>query len=315
MGKILRNITDILHMIKFSHSVFALPFAIMAAFLAADGGKGGFCGWGKLFLIVWCMVCARSVAMTFNRIVDDRIDGRNPRTAGRAIPAGKISVKKAGMFLFLCSFFFAVGTYLFWKPLNLHLPDAVGGGGWFGYGNYWPMILGFPVLLFICLYSYSKRFTWASHFWLGASLMLAPLSAWIAISPPDGPLIAGPVLILSGAVFLWSSGFDIIYSCQDIAIDRQEGLYSLPANLGLSTALWISRVSHSLAITLLLWLGWQGNLGRIYLAAVVVAGGLLIIEHLLVRTGKMTYVATAFGTINGVISLILAAAVIFDVMY
>jgi len=315
MSKILGNITDIFHMIKFSHSVFALPFAIMAAFLAANGGRGGFCGWGKLFLIVLCMVCARSVAMSFNRIVDARIDARNPRTRDRAIPTGKISVKKAGIFLFFCSFFFAIGTYLFWKPLYLHLPDAAGGGGWFGYGNYWPMILGFPVLLFICLYSFSKRFTWASHFWLGASLMLAPLSAWIAISPPDGPLIAAPALILSGAVFLWSSGFDIIYSCQDTAIDRREGLYSLPANLGVSTALWISRLSHSLAITLLLWLAWQANLGKIYLTAVVITGVLLIIEHSLVRKGEMTYVATAFGTINGVISMVLAAATIFDIMY
>ncbi|MBN1764152.1 MAG: UbiA family prenyltransferase [Sedimentisphaerales bacterium] len=291
-------------MIRFSHSVFALPFAVMAAFLAGDAGRPGFCGWGRLGLIVWCMVWARSVAMTFNRIVDARLDGRNPRTAGRAIPAGKLTMKQATIFLYLCVFLFGVGTYLFWRPVL----------GWFGYGNVWPVLLSVPVLMFICLYSFSKRFTWGSHFWLGASLMLAPVGAWIAVSPPGGAVVSMTAFILGGAVLLWTAGFDIIYACQDIAVDRRDGLYSLPANLGEDTALWISRCCHCLVITLLLLLGIRARLGYIYLVAVTVTAVLLIIEHVLIYQAGMKHIRIAFGTINGIISILLAGATIWDVM-
>ena len=118
-------------------------------------------------------------------------------------------------------------------------------GDWLGYGNYWPTILAAPVLVFICMYSYTKRFTWASHFWLGASLMLAPVAAWVAVSPPEGPAVAATPVVLGIAVLLWTAGFDIIYACQDIEVDRKEGLYSLPARLGQPGALWVSRLCHS----------------------------------------------------------------------
>jgi len=291
-------------MIKFSHTLFALPFAIMATFLAGQGGQGGFCGWDKLGLIFLCMIFARSVAMTFNRIVDADIDARNPRTAARAIPAGQVSKRNAWWFLTVCAGAFLVMTYFFWKPM----------GSIFGFGNYWPLIFAGPVLLFICLYSFTKRFTWASHFWLGASLMMAPVGAWIAVCPPEGPILSLPAWILGGAVLLWTAGFDIIYACQDIHIDQRDGLYSLPAHFGVTLSLWISRCCHSLSITLLLLLALHAHLGIIYLSAVLVTALLLVVEHLLVRGGKMTHIKIAFGTLNGIISLLLAAATICDII-
>jgi 4-hydroxybenzoate polyprenyltransferase len=297
---IIKTIVIILQMIKFSHTVFALPFALMAAFLAAHGGKGGFCGWGKLTLIILCMVFARSVAMTFNRIVDARIDALNPRTADRPLPAGKLTAQNAWWFLFACSVLFGVATCLFWKPL----------GPWFGYGNFWPIALALPVLIFICLYSFTKRFTWASHFWLGASLMLAPVGAWIAICPPDGPVLSPVALVLGLAVLLWVGGFDIIYACQDIKYDQRDGLYSLPARLGVPLSLWISRTCHCLTITALLLIALLVQLGAFYLTAVLLSAVLLIAEHLLVRIGR---VKLAFD-LNGLVGLLLAAATITDIL-
>jgi 4-hydroxybenzoate polyprenyltransferase len=307
---VIRKIATILRMIKFSHSVFALPFAIMAFFLAGNAGTPGFPGWDRLALIVWCMVWARSVAMTFNRIADARLDARNPRTADRAIPAGQLSIKQAYLFLYISAFLFAAGTFLFWRPIGL----SSTGPRWFGYGNYWPVWLSLPTLLFICLYSYTKRFTWASHFWLGASLMLAPVGTWVAVSPPIGPVISSTALILGFAVLLWTAGFDIIYACQDVTVDRRDGLYSIPAKLGLTTALWISRTCHSLAITFLLLLALKVDLGGIYLTAVLITAVLLVAEHILVWKGKMTHIKIAFGTLNALISLILAAATICDII-
>ena len=300
----LSNLTAILRMIKFSHTVFAMPFAMMSTFLAANGGQGGFCGWSKIILIVICMVTARSVAMTFNRIVDADIDAQNPRTAGREIPSGIILPGQAKLFLWGCAVLFVTATLLFWKPL----------GGWFGYGNPWPVMLSLPVLLFICLYSYAKRFTWACHFWLGASLMLSPVAAWIAVCPPQGPVLAMPALILGSAVLLWTTGFDIIYACQDTRVDRHDGLYSLPASLGIAQALWVSRCCHSVTFTLLLFLGLQTELGGLYLAAVSIVAVLLVWEHLLVRRGQMQRITMAFATLNGIISTLLAGAAICDIM-
>ena len=296
----LKKIVLILGMIRFSHTVFALPFALIAAFLAGNDGHGGFCGWDKLLLIVLCMVLARSVAMTFNRIVDARIDAANPRTADRAIPAKKITKKQAWYFLIVCGALFIAACWLFYQPI----------AGWFGYGNYWPIIFALPVLFFICLYSYTKRFTAASHFWLGASLMLAPIAAWMAVSPPNGPVLSSSAIILAVAVVLWVAGFDIIYACQDIEIDRKQGLYSLPARLTVPTALWISRLCHSLTISFLLLLALSAGLGKIYLAAVIVTAGLLIIEHLLVTAGR---IKTAFD-LNSLVGILLAGAAITDIM-
>ena len=292
-------------MIRFSHTVFALPFALLGVFLAGEGGTGGFPGWGKLSLIVWCMACARSAAMAFNRIVDRHIDARNPRTAGRELPSGKLTLRQATWFLWLCALGFGIGCALFKYPL----------GSWFGYGNIWPIVFAVPVLVFICLYSLTKRFTSASHFWLGASLGLAPLSAWAAVSPPAGPLVAWEGVVLALAVLFWTAGFDIIYALQDVEADRREGLYSLPARFGVTEALWTSRLCHSLTITCLLLLVRFTALGGLFTAAVVVTAGLMLIEHGLVRGGRTSRMALAFGTINGIISILLAAAGIIDLLW
>ena len=291
-------------MIKFSHTLFALPFAVMAAFLAAHGGRGGFCGWDKLLLILLCMVFARSVAMTFNRIIDANLDARNPRTQNREIPTGLISKKQAWIFLITCAAGFIATTALFYKPL----------GPVFGFGNPWPLLLAVPILIFICLYSTTKRFTCTCHLWLGASLMLSPLGAWIAISPPQGPVISLPPILLGLAVLLWTAGFDIIYACQDLDVDRRDGLYSMPARLGVNLSLWISRTFHSLAITCLLFLGTQTKLANLYFFTLLAVALLLIIEHLLVRRGNMTHITLAFATINGLVSILLATAAIIDIL-
>ena len=299
----------ILRMIRFSHTVFALPFALLAAFLAGDGGQGGFCGWGKLGLIVWCMVWARSAAMTFNRIVDVEIDRRNPRTAERALVTGELSRKKAWMFWAGCGVLFFLGAYWFWRPLGY---PVVRTGEWLGYGNYWPTVWAGPVLVFICGYSYTKRFTWASHFWLGASLMLAPVATWAAVSPPEGPAVAATPVVLGAAVLLWTAGFDIIYACQDIEVDRQEGLYSLPVRLGKPGALWVSRLCHSLTVTALLGLGILADLREgLYLGAVGLTAVLLVAEHILVVRGR---VKPAFD-LNGMMGMVLAGAGIGEILF
>ncbi|MCP4713152.1 MAG: 4-hydroxybenzoate octaprenyltransferase [Planctomycetes bacterium] len=304
-----KGLVTILRMIRFSHTVFALPFALLAAFLAGDGGAGGFCGWGKLGLIVWCMVWARSVAMTFNRIVDVEIDRRNPRTSDRALVTGELSRKKAWLFLAGCGVLFFLGAYWFWRPVGY---PVVKMEGWLGYGNYWPTILAGPVLVFICLYSLTKRCTWGSHFWLGASLMLAPVAAWVAVCPPEGPVVAVAPVVLGVAVLLWTAGFDIIYACQDIEVDRKEGLYSLPAALGRSRALWVSRLCHSLTVTGLLGVGILADLrGGIYLGAVGLTAVLLVVEHILVVRGR---VKLAFD-LNGVIGIVLAGAGIWELLF
>ena len=295
-----KKISLILEMIKFSHTVFALPFAIIAAFLAANAGQGGFCGFQKLLLIILCMVFARSVAMTFNRIADAHFDARNPRTLDRAIPTGKVSPLQAWLFLLCCTAAFIGVTFLFWQPI----------GPWFGFGNYWPFIFSLPVLFFVCLYSFAKRFTWLSHFWLGAALMSAPLGTWIAICPPQGPALTAIPLVLGTAVLVWVAGFDIIYACQDFEVDVRDGLFSLPAIVGKEQALWISRLCHSLTITFLLILAHLADLGKIYLTAVIATALLLIIEHLLVQRN---HIKAAFD-LNGIVSILLAVAVIVDVM-
>ncbi len=300
----LKATTDILRMIKFSHTIFAMPFAVMATFMAANGGQGGFCGWGKLCLIVLCMVFARSVAMTFNRIVDSGIDAKNPRTENREIPKGTIKKSQAWLFLLVCAIGFIGSTFLFWKPI----------GPLFGYQNPWPLICSIPVLLFICGYSLTKRFTWCCHIWLGASLMLAPVCTWAAISPPEGPVVSLTAFLLGGAVLLWTAGFDIIYACQDIEVDRRDGLYSMPAKLGPTLSLWISRMFHSLCITLLLLLVYKGGFGKLFLVAVLIVAVLLFIEHLLVRNANMKHITMAFANINGFISILLASAAIIDIL-
>jgi 4-hydroxybenzoate polyprenyltransferase len=282
-------------MIKFSHSVFALPYALIATFLAGRELPGGHPTWMHLLLIVVCMVAARSVAMTFNRIADAAIDARNPRTAGRPLPAGKITPAQAWAFFAVCFATFAAGCFSFYFLLD----------------NRWPMLLGGPVLVFLCAYSFAKRFTRLSHFWLGSAIGLSPAAAWLAIHPAS---LGWPAVMLSAAVMLWIAGFDVIYACQDIETDRKEGLYSLPSRIGPARALWVTRAAHAAVVTLLLAVGVVCGLGTLYYAGVVVVAVLLVLENRAVKPDDFSKVDLAFFTINGIVSLLMGACAIADVL-
>src|SRR5262245_13750570 len=302
----LRTIRRLLEMIRFSHTLFALPFALLAAVMAwttpalAPRSPPPF-RWQHLLGIFVCMVAARSAAMAFNRLADRRIDALNPRTKLRHLPAGTLSLASVVAFTITSSALFVAGTLLF-------LP------------NWLPIALSLPVLLFLLAYSYTKRFTALAHFWLGAALMLSPVCVWIAlrgdallIDPSD----IAPALLLGGAVLGWVAGFDIIYACQDAEFDIQARLHSIPAAIGVRSALRLAAICH--LATLLLLIGLlklcpQVPLGWIYATGVGVVAALLIYEHLLVRPDDLTRVNVAFFNINVVISLGLLAAGAVDLL-
>ncbi|NLX20800.1 MAG: UbiA family prenyltransferase [Phycisphaerae bacterium] len=288
-------------MIKFSHSVFALPFALMATFMAGRAAYDAGDAAQKhpagvlIALIVCCMVAARSAAMTFNRLVDAGLDGRNPRTAGRALPAGTVSRAQAALFLALASAAFVLCSAGFW---------------WVS-GNAWPVMLSVPVLAYLFFYSYTKRFTRWSHFVLGSAIAMSPPASWLAVHPAS---LGWPAVVLGGAVILWIGGFDIIYACQDVEADRREGLHSLPARLGVGPALWIARAAHAATVACLLVLVSLGGLGGWYLLGVAMVAVLLLLENALVRPTDLSRVNMAFFTVNGVISLLLGVLTIADVL-
>ncbi len=283
-------------MIKLSHTVFALPFAVLATFLAGRHLEAtGRPTWTHLLLIVICMFGARGVAMTFNRIVDARIDARNPRTAGRPLPAGLLSMRSATVFLGACSALFVAGCMGFYKL----------------FGNPLPAILAIPVLLYLCGYSYTKRFTKWSHVYLGTAIGFAPVAAWLAIDPDS---LGWSAVLMWAAVTLWIAGFDVIYACQDIEADRREGLFSLPSRLGPSVALWIARLFHALVVVALIGLSFTAELGWIYLVGVGVVAVLLVVENGLVRSDDFSRVNLAFFTVNGIVSVLLAVLGITDIL-
>jgi 4-hydroxybenzoate polyprenyltransferase len=286
------NIRTILEMIRFSHTLFALPFALLSALLAWRT-KHAF-AWIDLIGILLCMVFARSAAMAFNRLADRRLDAANPRTAARHLPAGLLSVASVWIFTLLCAVGFVASTSLF----LLSEPP-----------NIWPLVLAIPVLLFLGGYSYSKRFTALAHFWLGASLMLAPLAAWIAIRGLED--LAVPV-VLGLAVFFWVAGFDVIYACQDVDFDRSWGLRSIPAKLGVGRALRLAMLCHAVMVALLvaLYFLMRNDLGWIYIGSVLAVALLLMYEHWLVRPDDLLRVNQAFFQVNVVISLGLLLAVV-----
>ena len=267
-------------MIKFEHSVFALPFALTGALLAwREGGFPHDGLWLKLLWIIVAMVAARSVAMAFNRVLDADIDARNPRTKMRHLPAGLLSRRFAWGFILIWAavFLFAAREL---NPLCFRLA---------------PVALGI-----VMFYSFTKRFTSLSHIVLGFSLGIAPAAAWIAIHGSLDPRI----LWLTAAVTLWTAGFDIIYSCQDFAFDVQAGLFSLPRRFGIAGALWISRALHVGMIVCLLILVNRFALGGVAIAGVAAVAGLLIWEHRLVRADDLSRVDAAFFTMNGYVSVI-----------
>jgi 4-hydroxybenzoate polyprenyltransferase len=288
----LTRLRHILEMIRFSHTLFALPFALLAACLAwRQNAHEGIPFRGRELLgIVLCMVCARSMAMAFNRLADRRIDAENPRTAKRHIPAGLLSAAVVAAFCVACGVAFVAATLLF-------LP------------NRWPLYLSAPVLLFLCGYSYAKRFTALCHYWLGAALMLSPIAAWIAIRGE----VAWPPVLLGGAVFFWVGGFDIIYACQDVEFDQSRRLKSIPARLGISRALKLALFSHLAMLACLGGLWWTASLGMVFVLGIAVVAALLIYEHSLVRPDDLTRVNLAFFHVNAVISVGLLAVALVDV--
>jgi 4-hydroxybenzoate polyprenyltransferase len=278
--------------IKITHTVFAMPFALLSTFLAA----GGWPKLGQVALILVCMITARTFAMAMNRLLDAKIDAGNPRTKGRAIPGGKLSRTFVIGAVILCAAAFIGATALF--QITYHNP--------------WPLILSVPVLAYLAAYPLLKRFTRLCHYYLGIALALAPICAWIAIR---GRLEMPPIW-MALAVAAWTAGFDIIYACQDYACDIEHGLFSIPAKLGISRALWVARLTHLFSFTMLLMLGRSAHppLGMLYFIGVGLAGMLLIIEHSLVKPTDLSKAGLAFFTVNGIISLILGTLGILDVI-
>jgi 4-hydroxybenzoate polyprenyltransferase len=272
------RIRVVLEMIKFEHSVFALPFALVGALLAARAA-GGFPSWRQILWIVVAMVGARSAAMTMNRIADIEFDRRNPRTAGRALPAGQLSLGFAWIFTIVAS---AVLVLAAWRlnPLALDLS---------------PLALA---ILFI--YSYTKRFTAWSHFVLGFCLGISPAAAWIAIRGS----LDWRMLILCAAVTLWVGGFDVLYACQDVDFDRAAGLHSIPKKFGVANALQIARLMHLTMVALLVWLATAFHLTWPAWAGIAVVALLLGYEHSLVKPNDLSKMNAAFFTVNGYISLL-----------
>jgi len=272
-----------LEMIQFEHTVFALPFALMGAVLAESGIPAG----RTLLWILLAMVSARSSAMTFNRLADMAYDGRNPRTASRPLVTGRLSKGFACCFLVLNVALFLLSAAML---------------------NRLAFFLAFPVLALILGYSYTKRFTWGSHFLLGASLGCAPLGAWIAVR---GSFNAPP-LLLGLAVLSWTAGFDCIYACQDIDFDRREGLHSIPRRWGVARALLLARLLHIFMLLVLVAVGRILSLGSLYYVGVGVTGLLLAYEHSLVKVDDLSRVNRAFFTVNGCISMLLFIMTLAD---
>lgn len=277
----------LLELVKFEHSIFALPYAYVGALYGA-AVIGRWPTWAELVWITVAMVGARAFAFVLNRAADKEIDARNPRTAGRAVPAGLIKAGELWAFaaVMLAAFLFAV-----WQlhPITRWL---------------WPIVLAAFII-----YPYTKRFTWLCHYWLGLCLGLAPVGAWVAVGAPLGdpaPWVFG------AAVTFWTAGFDIIYATQDVECDVRDGVHSVPADLGVAWGLLMTRVVHVLTVVLLLAGGVLVSAGWPYYAALAVAAILLAYENAIISPGDLSRVNAAFFTLNGVIAITLFAGVLVD---
>lgn len=283
---LLRNLKITLKMIKWEHSIFALPFALCGAMLAA----GGLPAWRQLGWIVVAMVSARSAAMAFNRLADASIDATNPRTATRALPVGELTPSFVSTFVLVaCGIFVLAASQL----------------------NRMTLLLSPVALAVILLYSYTKRFTRWSHLFLGFALGIAPAAAWIAVRGSLDPRI----LLLTVAVTFWVGGFDVIYACQDHDYDRSHNLHSVPRHLGIRTALVVARLFHIMMLGLLVALIVTFGLGKLAIAGVVAVAALLAYEHTLVRHDDLSKLNAAFFTMNGVISVVFFLFVASDLLF
>ncbi len=294
----LRAIPAALADIKLAHSVFALPFAVLAAFLAREDGSAWARFLGQLALVVVCMVLARTWAMLVNRWADREIDAANPRTAGRAIPAGRLPPGSAVAIAGVCALAFVACCALF---------------GVF-YGNWWPAWLAVPTLAWIAFYSFTKRFTALCHVFLGGALAASPIAAAIAVRPEA--LAEVPALWwLAGMVLCWVAGFDVIYALQDLDYDRSKGLHSAPAKLGWQRAAWLARALHLLAFGTLVSAGLvEPRFGVVYWLAVAPVGVLLIAEHVVLARRGRDGLQMAFFTLNGIVSCLLGIGGVLAVL-
>ena len=275
-------ITTWARMVKLSHSVFALPFAFSGAALAA--ARYGI-SWRQIVLIVMAMVCARNAAMGFNRLADHEIDAENPRTAGRELPAGKLSRGVVWAFTLVLTAGFVGASFALNVSCGVLSPVALA------------IVFG---------YSYTKRFTWASHLVLGLALAIAPVGGWLAIA---GRFDVLPFL-LAAAVVLWVAGFDTIYACQDEAFDKSYGLHSIPARFGIPTALWMARAFHAGALVAMAAVGVAAHLHPVYWLGLAVVAGVLVWEHRLVSATDLSKLGVAFLNANGVVSVLYLATIL-----
>lgn len=281
----LPKIRIFLEMIKFSHTIFALPFALTGALLAA----GGFPDVRQVFWIVLAMAGARTSAMAMNRLIDAEIDARNPRTAGRAIPAGLLGSGMTLLFIIISTALMLFSAAML-NPLCLKLSPIA--------------------LFFLILYSYCKRFTSLAHVVLGICLAAAPIGAWVAIRGQ----IEAPVLVLGGVVLFWVAGFDILYALQDREFDKAAGLHSIPVLLGVDGSLWTARIFHLVMMGLLLGLFSIMHLGSMFMIGILVVAGMLLYEHWLLRDGNLDKLDAAFFNMNGYISIAILLFTAADVL-
>lgn len=283
--------------IKLAHSVFALPFALFAVFLARPADAPSLTL--QLTLVVACMVLARTFAMLVNRLADRRFDADNPRTARRAFAAGRLRPRDGLLLAALCALLFQLTAALFWFLLS----------------NPWPAALALPVLAFLALYSFSKRFTTLCHLFLGAALAASPIAAALAINPHA--LTTVPSLWwLAAMVLLWVAGFDIIYALADLAFDRARGLRSIPQRLGWRGAIWTSRALHAGALACLVMVARADpRLDLIFASGVFLAAALLLAEHIVLARRGLAGLPIAFFTFNGILSLALGAAGIANLLW
>ncbi len=287
LKRLYKRIVDFGHMIKFSHSIFALPFALSGAVLAADRAPLTLDG---LLWIVLAMVGARSAAMGFNRLVDKKYDAENPRTKDRHLPSGRLGEKEIILFIIAFSILFIYASYRL---------------------NQLCFILSPVALAVVLLYSYTKRFTSFSHYILGAALGLSPVGAWLAVTG----YFAWPPIVLGVAVTFWVAGFDILYACQDYEFDSGSSLFSFPKLIGIKKALFAAKASHIIAFALMGWLEFLVPLYFIYTAGLIIIAGLLTYEHSLLKSDDLSHLNMAFFRMNGVISIVFFAAVLGDVFF
>ncbi len=292
MDMIFKRVRRFAEMIKFEHTVFALPFAYLGAFLANRGIPSG----RQLLWITLAMVGARTAAMALNRLIDRHIDARNPRTADRALPKGLLTAYEVWLYV-AASWALLLTSAWQLNPLHLAVPLTV---------------KLMPVAVFILTaYSYTKRFTWTCHLILGLSLGLAPVGSWIGITGR----IEFPAVLLGIAVLTWVAGFDIIYACQDYDFDRQEGIYSIPALFGIKKGLIISALLHVITFIFLGWAGLILNLGYFYWLGVFIAGVILVYEHSLVSPTDLSKLDAAFFNMNGILSVLMFIFTFADLVF